>query len=76
MLAELGWIRRSKSSSFMGYPSLTAVARAITGGGWNGPRFFGLREGSEGQVGTVVKGTTGKPKAMAGRASQPGAVAQ
>lgn len=26
------------------YPSLTAVARAITGTRWNGPRFFGLRE--------------------------------
>lgn len=28
------------------YPSLSAVARAITGTRWNGPRFFGLREGS------------------------------
>jgi hypothetical protein len=26
------------------YPSLTAIARAITGANWNGPRFFGLRE--------------------------------
>jgi len=26
------------------YPSLTAIARAITGSNWNGPRFFGLRE--------------------------------
>ncbi len=26
------------------YPSLSAVARAITGTKWNGPRFFGLRE--------------------------------
>ena len=25
------------------YPSLSAVARAITGTRWNGPRFFGLR---------------------------------
>ncbi|WP_375462016.1 DUF2924 domain-containing protein [uncultured Enterovirga sp.] len=25
------------------YPSLTGVARAITGSSWNGPRFFGLR---------------------------------
>ena len=24
------------------YPSLTAVARAITGTEWSGPRFFGL----------------------------------
>lgn len=26
------------------YPSLSAVAGAITGVKWNGPRFFGLRE--------------------------------
>jgi hypothetical protein len=26
------------------YPSLTAIAREITGANWNGPRFFGLRE--------------------------------
>ncbi len=25
------------------FPSLSAVARAITGARWNGPRFFGLR---------------------------------
>jgi hypothetical protein len=25
------------------YPSLSTVARAITGTSWNGPRFFGLR---------------------------------
>jgi hypothetical protein len=28
------------------YPSLSAIARIITGTNWNGPRFFGLREGS------------------------------
>ena len=28
------------------YKSLSQVARAITGTRWNGPRFFGLREGS------------------------------
>lgn len=27
------------------YPSLTKVAFALTGTRWNGPRFFGLREG-------------------------------
>ncbi len=27
------------------YKSLSQVARAITGVRWNGPRFFGLREG-------------------------------
>src|SRR4051812_39054525 len=29
------------------YPSLTAIARTITGTNWNGPRFFGLREKAE-----------------------------
>ena len=32
------------------FPSLTAIARIITGTSWNGPRFFGLREG-EGRKG-------------------------
>ena len=27
------------------YPSLSAIAKIITGTNWNGPRFFGLREG-------------------------------
>jgi hypothetical protein len=27
------------------YTSLTPIARAITGCNWNGPKFFGLREG-------------------------------
>lgn len=29
------------------YPSLSAVACAITGTRWNGPRFFGLRKASK-----------------------------
>ena len=29
------------------YPSLSAVARAVTGSRWNGPRFFGLREAGQ-----------------------------
>jgi hypothetical protein len=33
-----GYVWRGQS-----YPSLSAVARAITGTRWNGPRFFGLR---------------------------------
>jgi hypothetical protein len=28
------------------YASLSQVARAITGSRWNGPRFFGLRDGA------------------------------
>ena len=29
------------------YKSLSAIARAITGTHWNGPRFFGLQRGTE-----------------------------
>jgi len=29
------------------YSSLSAIARAITGTAWSGPRFFGLRPGSD-----------------------------
>jgi hypothetical protein len=28
------------------YRSLSAIARAITGTNWNGPRFFGMRDGN------------------------------
>jgi hypothetical protein len=31
------------------YSSLSAIARIITGTNWNGPRFFGLREGEGGK---------------------------
>jgi hypothetical protein len=30
------------------YPSLSAIARAITGTAWNGPRFFGLQGAGDG----------------------------
>ena len=29
------------------YPALSEIARLITGTRWNGPRFFGLRNGTE-----------------------------
>ena len=32
------------------YPSLSTIARAITGTSWNGPRFFGLRGASSAEV--------------------------
>jgi hypothetical protein len=32
------------------FASLSAVARAITGVRWNGPRFFGLQENTRGQL--------------------------
>jgi hypothetical protein len=37
------------------YPSLSAIAKEITGTRWNGPRFFGLREG-ESRSAAPVKG--------------------
>jgi hypothetical protein len=33
------------------YSSLSAIARIITGSNWNGPRFFGLREGDGARAG-------------------------
>lgn len=44
------------------YPSLTAIARAITGSNWNGPRFFGLRERLENSGGEVGSGPTAKTR--------------
>ena len=35
------------------YPSLTAIARVITGTNWNGPRFFGLRVDGEADGGAA-----------------------
>lgn len=32
------------------YPSLSKIARAITGTSWNGPRFFGLRQEMRGSA--------------------------
>jgi hypothetical protein len=46
------------------YPSLTAIARTITGTNWNGPRFFGLREKAAGPGGLAAPaGPTAKLKA-------------
>ncbi|HLH95675.1 MAG TPA: DUF2924 domain-containing protein [Xanthobacteraceae bacterium] len=36
------------------YSSLSAIARAITGTAWNGPRFFGLRVPSEAESPTLA----------------------
>ena len=44
------------------YSSLSAIACAITGTNWNGPRFFGLRQGPDG---------LGDPAAPAGAAAKP-----
>src|SRR5438552_3496329 len=37
------------------YPSLSAIALAITGTSWNGPRFFGLRGGKSDAVAPVAE---------------------
>ena len=44
MVAGDGFIWREKT-----YPSLSMIARKITGTSWNGPRFFGVRMGSRGK---------------------------
>ena len=40
MVVEGGFVWKGET-----YASLSAIARAITGTRWNGPRFFGLRGG-------------------------------
>jgi Protein of unknown function (DUF2924)/Protein of unknown function (DUF3489) len=42
------------------YPSLSAIALAITGTSWNGPRFFGLRGEKSGQEASVEAPTIRK----------------
>jgi hypothetical protein len=42
------------------FASLSAVARAITGVRWNGPRFFGLQAKS---LGHVSEGSKERPRA-------------
>ena len=45
------------------YPSLTAIARLITGTNWNGPRFFGLRMAHEGAgASAALERATGKKR--------------
>lgn len=41
-VAQCGCVHQGRA-----YKSLSAVARAITGTRWNGPRFFGLRNAGE-----------------------------
>ena len=45
------------------YPSLSTIARAITGTAWGGPRFFGLRSpGSRGQEASIPDPAVTTPK--------------
>jgi Protein of unknown function (DUF2924) len=54
------------------YLSLSAIARAITGTAWNGPRFFGLR----GPGSPEARAPASKPSPKRGRAAiQPGGTA-
>jgi hypothetical protein len=46
------------------YPSLSTIARAITGTAWNGPRFFGLRGGSNRGENTVNSQLVGDGTAL------------
>jgi hypothetical protein len=56
------------------YASLTAIARTITGTNWNGPRFFGLREKTDGPSGlAAAAGAAAKPKAGQGAKAARGA---
>jgi hypothetical protein len=46
LMREHGGMRHTvtvTADGFVSYPSLSAVARAVTGTSWNGRRFFGLR---------------------------------
>jgi hypothetical protein len=45
-IAPEGFVWQEKT-----YSSLSAIARIITGANWNGPRFFGLREGESRKAG-------------------------
>jgi len=57
------------------YSSLTAIACAITGTNWNGPRFFGLREKAADGAGGLAApvGAATKPKAGQGAKAARGA---
>jgi hypothetical protein len=48
-VASDGFVWREKT-----YPSLSMIAREITGTSWNGPRFFGVRTAERGNAGPVV----------------------
>jgi Protein of unknown function (DUF2924) len=49
------------------YTSLSTIARTITGTAWNGPRFFGLRDGGRKQVDGSIVSSAAKLKPHRGR---------
>jgi hypothetical protein len=52
------------------YPSLTAIARVITGTSWNGPRFFGLRVEAQDEGATPAGSPRPRGNGSAGRAGE------
>ncbi len=50
-----------REPAWAGYDA--AIARAISGARWSGPRFFGLAGTGEGSANTLAKGTSRKPSA-------------
>lgn len=51
------------------YDSLSAVARAITGTNWNGPRFFGLRDRAGGKTTGLAAKPATEPLSVSARPS-------
>ena len=49
------------------YPSLSAIARAITGTAWSGPRFFALRSAADGVYPKRRSGADPKRRKRLGR---------
>lgn len=57
-----GFIWNSKN-----YPSLSTIAKEITGTAWNGPRFFGLREAKQTKTENTAQPLEKRPKGRRSR---------
>lgn len=51
------------------YPSLSTIAKAVTGTSWNGPRFFGLRVAGKPKKSELAKATPPKKPTKRGTSS-------
>jgi hypothetical protein len=51
------------------YPSLSTIARAISGTSWNGPRFFGLRGASDAELAVAPAGAAEPRSRLSARSS-------
>lgn len=58
-IADGGYLWNDKK-----YASLSTIAKEITGTAWNGPRFFGLREKSNGHEPDAASGKASKRRAF------------